>query len=85
MTTNYPAWILERSFGGLGTAVSPKSEGYTGNWPDGRSSPLSREACDALVAACNGGAGEDDPNVMVLLVGGAGNGNRSSLRTLYGQ
>lgn len=74
MSTNYPAWILERSFGGLGTAVSPKSGGYTANWPDGRSSPMSREACDALEAACNGGAGEDDPKCMVLLVGGAGNG-----------
>ena len=74
MTTNYPAWILERSFGGLGAAVSPKSGGGGGNWPDGPSSPMSQEACGALVAACNGSAGQDDPRCMVFFVGGAGNG-----------
>ena len=74
MNTTYPAWILDRSFGGLGVAVSPNSGRPEGNWPDGRSSPMSREASDALISACNGGAGTDDPRCMVFLVGGAGNG-----------
>ena len=74
MTLCYPAWIVERSFGGLGTAVSPNSALRQGNWPNGPSSPMSYEACSALVAACNGGAGADDPRCMVFLVGGAGNG-----------
>ena len=74
MTTGYPAWIVARSFGGLGTAVSPQSVQRENNWPDGPCSPMSREACNALVAACNGGAGTDDPRCMVFLVGGAGNG-----------
>ena len=74
MTFRYPAWIVERSFGGLGTAVSPNSVLRQGNWPNGPSSPMSHEACSALVAACNGGAGANDPRCMVFLVGGAGNG-----------
>ena len=74
MTTTYPAWILERSFGGLGVAVSPNSEQLEGSWPDGPSSPMSREASNALISACNGGAGWNDPRCMVFLVGGAGNG-----------
>ena len=74
MTASYPAWILDRSFGGLGAAMSPRSARREGRWPDGPSSPMSREACDALVAACNGRVGADDPRCMVFLVGGAGNG-----------
>lgn len=74
MTTIYSAWILERSFGGLGVAVSPNSEQLEGSWPDGPSSPMSREATNALISACNGDAGADDPRCMVFLVGGAGNG-----------
>ena len=74
MNTTYPAWILERSFGGLGVAVSPNSGRPEGNWPDGPSSPMSREASNVLISACNGGAGVDDPRCMVFLVGGAGNG-----------
>ena len=74
MTTVYPPWILERSFGGLGVAVSPKSEKPIGKWPNGPSSPMSQTASNALVTACNGGACTDDPCCMVFLVGGAGNG-----------
>lgn len=74
MSTVYPAWILERSFGGLGTAVSPVSARSEAGWPDGPSSPIAREACAALATACNGGAGPNDPRCMVFLVGGAGNG-----------
>ena len=74
MNTTYPAWILERSFGGLGVAVSPNSGRPEGNWPDGPSSPMSREASNALISACNSGAGANDPRCMVFLVGGAGNG-----------
>ena len=71
---SYSVWILERSFGGLGTAVSPKSASTEGNWPDGPSSPMSREACNALVTACKSQVGEKHPQCMVYLVGGAGNG-----------
>lgn len=74
MTTGYPAWILERSFGGLGTAVSPVSAKSKSRWPDGPSSPMAREACDALVAACNRDTKATDLRCMVFLVGGAGNG-----------
>lgn len=74
MKSNYPSWILERSFGGLGTAESPTSKKATANWPDGQAAPMAKEACQALVDACNGQAREGDPRCMVFLVGGAGNG-----------
>lgn len=74
MKSNYPAWILERSFGGLGTAESPTSKKTTSNWPDGQAAPMAKEACQALVDACNGEARDGDPRCMVFLVGGAGNG-----------
>jgi hypothetical protein len=70
----YPAWLLERSFGGLGTADSPGHDRGATTWPDGPSSPMAREACDALLVACNGGAAPGDPRCLVFLVGGAGNG-----------
>ncbi len=70
----YPAWILERSFGGLGTADSPGHKRGAAAWPDGPSSPMAQEACDALLAACSGDQGAGDPKCLVFLVGGAGNG-----------
>lgn len=69
----YPAWILERSFGGLGVADSPINGALEGKWPRGRSAPMSTEACRAMMLACSA---EDrlGPAHMVFLVGGAGNG-----------
>ena len=69
----YPAWILERSFGGLGVAVSPLNGAIPSKWPNGRSSPMSSEACRAMMMACSAGDGLG-PAHMVFLVGGAGNG-----------
>jgi hypothetical protein len=74
LISTYPDWILERSFGGLGTAVSPGSKRDVEDWPDGPSPPMAREACDALVTACNEATGTGDPRCLVFLVGGAGNG-----------
>lgn len=69
----YPSWILERSFGGLGAAVSPASRGSDEKWPNGPSSPMSLEACRAMMMACSA-ADSLGPAHMVFLVGGAGNG-----------
>jgi len=69
----YPSWILERSFGGIGVAVSPVSGFDKGKWPNGQSSPMSQDACNSLVYACNAAEGTT-PAQMVFLVGGAGNG-----------
>ncbi|WP_157966445.1 hypothetical protein [Oceanibium sediminis] len=69
----YPTWILERSFGGLGVAVSPLNGALQSRWPDGRSSPMSAEACQAMMIACSA-ADNLGPAHMVFLVGGAGNG-----------
>lgn len=74
MSSSYPTWILERSFGGLGAAVSPEYQSTATSWPDGPSSPMAREACDALARTCNGAAGGNGPSCLVFLVGGAGNG-----------
>ncbi|WP_125182718.1 hypothetical protein [Minwuia thermotolerans] len=68
----YPAWLLERSFGGATVAVSPQSRRETGKWPDGPSAPMASEACEALVQACQ--ASTTSPSCFVFLVGGAGNG-----------
>lgn len=69
----YPSWILERSFGGLGVAVSPISGGEGEKWPTGPSSPMSSEACRAMMMACSA-SDNLGPAHMVFLVGGAGNG-----------
>lgn len=69
----YPSWILERSFGGLGVAVSPLNGASGGKWPNGPSSPMSFEACRAMMMACSAIDGLG-PAQMVFLVGGAGNG-----------
>ena len=37
---SYPDWILERSFGGLGVAVSPLSGAKSDKWPAGTHTPL---------------------------------------------
>lgn len=74
LSSRYAPWILERGFGGMGAAVSPISTAGPNKWPDGPSAPCSREACAALVQACNGPNEEDEPRCIVLLVGGAGNG-----------
>lgn len=74
MSTVYPAWILERSFGGIRTADSPISPKADKKWPDGPSPPMASEACEALVTACNEVRASGDPSCMVILVGGAGNG-----------
>lgn len=74
MSTVYPAWILERSFGGIRTADSPVSAKADKKWPDGPSPPMASEACNALVSACNEPPAPGDPSCMVILVGGAGNG-----------
>lgn len=70
---SYPSWILERSFGGLGVAVSPASVASDEKWPYGPSSPMSFEACRAMMMACSA-ADSLGPAHMVFLVGGAGNG-----------
>lgn len=70
---SYPSWILERSFGGLGVAVSPLHDGSNDKWPSGRSSPMSSEACRAMMMACTA-SDTLGPAHMVFLVGGAGNG-----------
>lgn len=70
---SYPSWILERSFGGLGVAASPFNSVSGGKWPEGPSSPMSSEACRALMLACSAGDALG-PAHMVFLVGGAGNG-----------
>lgn len=75
----YPAWILERSFGGISSAVSPNSVGEVGPWPEGRMAPGAREACDRIIQACNGKV-KDDPPCFVFLVGGAGNGKSKIAR-----
>ena len=72
-STQYPAWILERSFGGLGTAVSPVANTRHSNWPEGRVAPMAKEACAQLVKACNSDERASLP-CFVFLVGGAGNG-----------
>ncbi len=69
----YPFWILERSFGGIGVAVSPINGTQSGNWPEGPSSPMSLEACRAMMMACSADDAQG-PAHMVFLVGGAGNG-----------
>ncbi|WP_420557646.1 hypothetical protein [Roseovarius sp.] len=69
----YPTWILERSFGGIGVAVSPLNGANASKWPTGRSSPMSSEACRAMMMACSAGDSLG-PAHMVFLVGGAGNG-----------
>ena len=69
----YPGWMLECSFGGLGTAVSPDAIAQKGCWPDGKAAPMAHEACARLIASCQ--ALETDlPPCFVFLVGGAGNG-----------
>lgn len=70
---SYPSWILERSFGGLGVAVSPVCASSGEKWPNGRSSPMSSEACRAMMMACSA-SDTLGPAHMVFLVGGAGNG-----------
>lgn len=70
---SYPAWILDRSFGGLGVAVSPVNGALCSKWPTGKSSPMSLEACQAIIRACSAREGLG-PAHMVFLVGGAGNG-----------
>jgi len=70
---SYPSWILERSFGGLGVAVSPLNGASGGKWPNGPSSPMSFEACRAMMMACSA-IDSLGPAHMVFLVGGAGNG-----------
>lgn len=74
METGYPWWILERGFGGMGTAVSPISKNTRDKWPDGPSAPSALEACMSLVKACNAFREPIEPSCMVILVGGAGNG-----------
>ena len=68
------SWVLERSFGGLGAAVSPESAAGSHNWPVGPTPPMSGAVCDALVQACSRSGGDDEPICISVLVGGAGNG-----------
>lgn len=70
---SYPNWILERSFGGIRVAASPLNGASADKWPSGPSSPMSFEACRAMMMACSAGDSLG-PAHMVFLVGGAGNG-----------
>lgn len=78
MTTDrsYPAWLRERSPGGEGVAVTPLG-GDGANWPVGPSAPISSEACRILVESCRSNAAT---RVIVVLVGGAGNGKSELAR-----
>ncbi len=83
---NYPDWILERSYGGIGAAASPFSPLTGGDWPIGEYPPMAKEACDALAIECNSGKPNGDrPPYLVFLVGGAGNGKSELARDFLSQ
>lgn len=71
---SYSDWILERSFGGLGTAAAPGVAASVNGWVDGPSAPGALEACNRLVLSATRKDSSDSASTIVLLVGGAGNG-----------
>jgi len=73
LSSDYPAWIYERSFGGPEVAATPTRLQAGGPWPDGPASPFASTACDKLVKACSA-VGEQERPCLLFLVGGAGNG-----------
>lgn len=83
---NYPDWILERSYGGIGAAAAPFSPSTGGDWPIGEYPPMAKEACDALALECNSGKQNGDhAPYLVFLVGGAGNGKSELARDFLSQ